>query len=57
MDKVVGLGKQKIWKIKRSYAIPLPPWWVRDKISGDRLEVEIELLQDGNLLVKPVEIG
>ncbi len=55
MDELVKIGKQKVWKIKDSRVIPLPLWWYRSKVQND--EVTIVLTDDGNLLIKPVEVG
>jgi len=53
--ELVKIRNQKVWKIKDSRVVPLPTWWYRDKVQKDK--VTIVLTKDGNLLIKPGEVG
>lgn len=49
--------KRRLIKIHRSYYVTIPPDYVRLMKLEKRDEFEIELVSDGSLRFKPVELG
>jgi hypothetical protein len=53
MEAVLNFGRRKIQKVRYSRLVPLPPAWVRENAAHG--EVEVLLLESGELLIKPVK--
>lgn len=52
----LNFGLRKIWRIKTSYVIALPPEWVSTNKLYPGGKVELTLAENGELIIRPAEV-
>ena len=49
----ISLGIKRIFRTGGSFVLPIPRFWIENVRSSDDLLVEVTLLDDKSLIVKP----